>query len=243
MAEALAAKLSLPFVTQPDGLHLLLGTEYLKLCDSEMQSCIRVDFLAGALAHRIRFGGGRGQTLAKAMGIKQGQPLPRILDTTAGLARDAYVLANLGCSLTLLERSPILYQLVLDAMERASDDENFQRIQQQGFSLIQDDARHYLASCHDDYDVIYLDPMYPHKKKSALVKKDMQLLQKLIGSNDDAGEILPLAIDRASKRVVVKRPRGSEWLGQHKPAFSLESKATRYDIYLPAGKGQLKIKN
>lgn len=233
---ALAAELSLDYLPQEQqaaGLQLVLSDDYLKLCDTALNSCIWVDFLSGPLAHRVRFGGGRGQTLAKAVGIKQGQALPSILDTTAGLARDAYVLAHLGCPLTLLERSPVLYRLIDNAIQRAEGDDNFRRIQQQGFQLYNQDGIHFIETTLERFDVIYLDPMYPHRKKSAQVKKDMQILQELIGSNDDTPALLLAARRKAVKRVVVKRPKGGELLAGLKPVFSLESKATRYDIYLP----------
>ncbi len=40
------------------------------------------------MAHRRKFGGGRGEAVAKAVGIK-GDYLPDVVDATAGLGRDA----------------------------------------------------------------------------------------------------------------------------------------------------------
>lgn len=55
-------------------------------------------------------------------------------------------------------------------------------------------------------DVVYLDPMYPHRQKSALVKKEMRVFQSLVGNDDDADSLLIPAMTIAKRRVVVKRP-------------------------------------
>ena len=80
-------------------------------------------------------------------------------------------------------------------------------------------------------DVIYIDPMYPDRKKSALVKKDMQILQRLHGKDENTAELLDSALKFAKKRVVVKRPVQAETLSQKKPNTCIKSKKTRYDIY------------
>jgi 16S rRNA (guanine1516-N2)-methyltransferase len=140
--------------------------------------------------------------------------------------------------MTLLERSPVLFALIENAVERASLSENFQGILQQGFQIINCDANNYitaqLAADTDDIippDVIYIDPMYPERKKSALVKKDMQILQRLHGQDDNASALLDNALLYAKKRVVVKRPIQAEKLNEKIPNTCIKSKKTRYDIY------------
>ena len=190
------------------------------------------------MAHRKLFGGGRGQAIARAMGLKSGVT-PSVLDVTAGLASDAFVLATLGCPVTLIERSPIVFNLIKDAIERASLSESFQPILEKGFTAFNCDARDYisgqLSANGDDRkippDVIYIDPMYPERKKSALVKKEMQILQHLHGEDDGNEQLLALALRYARKRVVVKRPINAEILSDIKPNTSVRSKKTRYDIY------------
>jgi len=239
-AEAFSLKHSLPCTPQAETdsvLSLKFNDEYTELCDNEKQICIHVDFLSGGLAHRQKYGGGRGQSIAKAIGLKQGTPPPTVLDATAGLAKDAYVLACLGCSLTLVERSPIVAELIHDAIERAIEDEHFQTIMQKGFSLITQSSIEYLTQFanHKDAiypDVIYLDPMYPDKKKSASVKKNMQILQTLLDKDEDTQVLLNIALKVASKRVVVKRPKGAENLTEISPTYTVESKKTRYDVYV-----------
>jgi len=199
-----------------------------------LDTSISVDFIKGNLAHRQEFGGGRGQAIAKARGLKSGNT-PSVLDATAGLAGDAFVLATLGCSMTLIERSPIIFTLIENAVERASLNEKFSPIINQGFNLINQDAIDYISNqlegSEDPPDVIYIDPMYPERKKSALVKKDMQILQRLHDRDDKTSELLETALQYAKKRVVVKRPSHAETINNRKPNTCIKSKKTRYDIY------------
>ena len=215
-------------------LLLIFHDDLIELFDSELNTTISIDFLKGPLAHRQQFGGGRGQAIAKAMGLKSGIT-PAILDTTAGLAGDAFVLATLGCAVTLLERSPIIFALIEDAVERASLSDKFQNIIKQGFNIINTDANDFitqqLATNSPKPDVIYIDPMYPERKKSARVKKDMQILQRLHGNDDTTSQLLENALLYAKKRVVVKRPLHAETISKKTPNTCIKSKKTRYDIY------------
>ena len=230
----------LPFLVKKNSqfdLQLLFHDDLIELFDTQLNTSISVDFVHGQLAHRQQFGGGRGQAISKAMGLKSGIT-PTILDTTAGLAGDAFVLATLGCPITLLERSPIIFTLIENAVERASLSENFQTILEHGFETLNCDANDYIKQqLESDIttdkrpDVIYIDPMYPERKKSALVKKDMQILQRLHGADDSAEELLNNALLFAKKRVVVKRPIHAEALDDKKPNTCIKSKKTRYDIY------------
>ncbi len=221
-------------------LQLLFYDDRIELYDRALNTSIFIDFVSGALAHRHQFGGGRGQAIAKAIGLKSGTT-PKVLDTTAGLAGDAFVLATLGCTVTLLERSNIIFLLITDAIERASLSAAFLPIQQQGFNAINCDANDYIKQAlatndstptHVAPDVIYIDPMYPHRKKSSLVKKDMQILQRLHGADENAAELLANALLYAKKRVVVKRPIQAEPLTNKKPSTCIKSKKTRYDVYV-----------
>ncbi len=217
-------------------LSLNFKNEVVELRDNEKDISIHIDFLSGNLAHRQKYGGGRGQSIAKAIGLKQGTPPPSVLDATAGLAKDAYVLACLGCSMTLVERSPVIVELIKDAIHHAEEDEYFQTILKKGFEVINQSSIDYLTELKNQDvispDVIYLDPMYPDKKKSASVKKNMQILQKLLGKDEDTQELLNTALKIAKKRVVVKRPKGAGNLSEVKPTYTVESKKTRYDVYI-----------
>lgn len=187
----------------------------------------------GKLAHRREFGGGRGQPLARAIGLKHGIN-PNVVDATAGLGRDAFVLASLGAHVTMIERSPILAALLNDGMQRLTHNEDPELADVQ-LQLIQANAIDWLQQqagiATDKPDVVYLDPMYPHRSKSALVKKEMRALRALVGDDEDAAQLLQAARRYASKRVVVKRPKGAPLLDDTKPSGNVQSKNTRYDIY------------
>ncbi|PCJ33266.1 MAG: 16S rRNA methyltransferase [Gammaproteobacteria bacterium] len=232
-ATLLANKLALPFaVLDPDKIQLVLSQNQTEIRSPELGNPIFIDFVTGKNAHRRQFGGGRGQPLAKAIGLKKGAT-PTIIDATAGFARDAFVLANLGCQITLIERNPLIACLIEDALNRAAADDDINEVIQR-MSLINHDAIDYLSKLNNQQrpDVIYMDPMYPSREKSALVKKDMRLLHQLAGPDTDSEQLLTTAINTALKRVVVKRPKSAPFVGEQKPTTSIESKNTRYDIYL-----------
>lgn len=238
-AMALAERLSLPLADdtpgQEDRLLLVVSTEglTLRLNGSAAPGPVAVDFVHGKAAHRRRFGGGRNIPLARAIGLK-GRKTPRVIDATAGLGRDAFVLATLGCSVTLVEQSPILHALLEDGLQRAALDAETRPITRR-MTLVCADARNYLKElpASDRPDAVYLDPMYPHRDKSARVKKEMQLLQQLLGTDQHGAELLQVARRAIRQRVVVKRPSKAGWLGGEQPAFHLASPNTRYDVYLP----------
>jgi len=217
-------------------LSLNFTPDYIELLDTETNTNIHVDFLTGATAHRQHFGSGKGQAIAKAIGLKTAKTAPSVLDATAGLAKDAYVIATLGCPVTMTEQSAIVAKLVSDGIDRASFDEGFTKMVEIGFKLIQQNCVAYLQSLEkvqaDMPDVIYLDPMYPERKKTAMVKKNMQLLQKLLGIDENAESLLETSLLYAKNRVVVKRPKGADSISTRLPNTTIESKKTRYDIYL-----------
>ncbi|SDG74767.1 class I SAM-dependent methyltransferase [Propionivibrio dicarboxylicus] len=191
---------------------------------------IRVDFLSGAVAHRRQFGGGSGQMIAKAVGVQSGVR-PTVLDATAGLGRDAFVLAQLGCTMTLIERQPVIAALLEDGLARALADPDCAAIIGR-MRLVCGDAIALMRDWEGDPpQVIYLDPMFPHRDKHALVKKEMRLFRPLAGDDDDAPALLEAALALASHRVVVKRPRKAPAISGMLPGYALEGKSSRFDIY------------
>ncbi len=235
-AKELARQTGLPLLNRESSdfdLQLCFDNDYVELFDTALNTGIHVDFVEGALAHRQRFGGGRGQAIAKAIGLKHGNT-PSVLDITAGLARDAYMLASLGCKVTLVEQSAVLYTLVEDGIRRGLANEASADALNNFMNLVYADSIPYMQHMDKETkpDVIYIDPMYPERKKSALVKKDMQILQHLLGKDENAGLLLRTAVEHAGKRVVVKRPIHAETVGGIKPGTSISSKKTRYDVYI-----------
>ncbi len=194
---------------------------------------LHVDFLSESLNYRRRYGGGIKQALARAVGIKPGIR-PTILDATAGLGTDSFLLASLGCKVTMLERSPILAALLHDGLERAAASHEIKDIITHNLTLVQGDSVTFMISDTKDKkpDTIYLDPMYPHSRKSALNKQDMRIVREFVGDDTDADKLLVAAIRYAQKRVVVKRPKGAPLLTGDSPAHVIKMKNSRYDVYM-----------
>lgn len=214
----------------------LLATDHqleLHKTDEPKLDGIVVDFIGGAVAHRRKFGGGRGQDIAKAIGLKHGFQ-PNVLDATAGLGRDAFLLASLGCNVTMMERQLPVAALLDDGLERGKLDDDIGSWLSERLSLINASSIDAMAKL-TDIDVVYLDPMYPHREKSAAVKKEMRIFQTLVGSDPDADDLLDQALALAKYRVVVKRPSYAEPLNGKKPATSIKMKKNRFDVYVNQG--------
>lgn len=235
-AEHLAQKLHLPLVDKeaavPADIVLSYHDKGLKVqFYGELEGSLAVDFLSDSLTYRRKHGGGVKQPLARAVGIKSGIR-PTILDATAGLGRDSLVLASLGCQVTMVERSPLLAALLEDGLERAEKNAAFQKEIGNRIKLIQGDATRIIPTMPSRPDVIYLDPMYPHRGKSALNKQEMRLVRRLVGDDSDAGQVLALSLQHAGERVVVKRPKGAPLVSDISPSHEIVMKNSRYDVYM-----------
>lgn len=189
-----------------------------------------IDFLSKKLLYRAKQATLKNELLARAIGIKPVEA-PNIIDATAGLGRDSFILAKLGYEVTLLERSPELYQLLSQALDQARQElpDIIGRMH-----LIEADAILWLPklAAPEKPDVIYLDPMFPERKKSASVKKEMVFMQELLGKCDDHAELFEVAMQAATKRVVVKRPRLAPNIVEKEPNFCYRGKSSRFDVYL-----------
>lgn len=230
-ADTVAAQLQLPRRGAAD-FALQLGEQGWQLQELAEQAAgaVRVDFVSGALAHRRQFGGGAGQMIAKAVGVQAGVR-PKILDATAGLGRDAFVLACLGCTVQMIERHRLIALLLDDGLARAAQDADTAPIVAR-MPLVTGNAIELMQAWQaEPPQVVYLDPMFPERTKSALVKKEMRLFQPLVGKDEDAAELFAAAYALASHRVVVKRPRKAPFVADKKPSYQLQGKANRFDIY------------
>ncbi|MGP4131257.1 16S rRNA (guanine(1516)-N(2))-methyltransferase RsmJ [Pantoea tagorei] len=196
---------------------------------------IFVDFVSGAMAHRRRFGGGRGEAVAKAVGVKSGY-LPDVVDATAGLGRDAFVLAAIGCRVRMLERHPVVAALLDDGLQRGYQDAEIGGWLRERLTLIHAPSAEALGDIMPAPDVVYLDPMYPHRQKSAMVKKEMRVFQSLVGADEDADALLEPARRLAKKRIVVKRPDYAPPLAGVATQSAVVTKSHRFDIYPPLGR-------
>ncbi|WP_245749895.1 class I SAM-dependent methyltransferase [Marinobacter zhejiangensis] len=247
-AAALAERLALPFLgvvkpRQVSEFDLLLFADdhglALQATGKGAPGPVRVDFAGGKAGYRREHGGGTGQLVARAVGLQKTRARLHVLDATAGLGQDAFVLAGLGCQMTLFERSPIIHALLADGLARGLLNPTTSDIVAR-MTLHEGSSIDWLMAAGGEVaDVIYLDPMFPHRDKSAAVKKEMQLFRPVVGDDDDAPALLAAALAAATYRVVVKRPRKAPSIEGPEPATRLEGKSSRYDIYsikaLPQG--------
>lgn len=246
--EALAAQLELPFLGESpekrieDRPFVLKCGEQLQLCATGRKAPgpVAVDFVTGAAAHRRKFGGGKGQQIAKAIGVRSGF-YPQVLDATAGLGRDAFVLASLGCEVRMLERNPVVYALLEDGLRRLQQAAQTDRELAPIAGLMRLEPRVESAAAWlaeqgaESIPVIYLDPMFPSRDKSAKVKKEMVAFHQLVGSDEDADALLAPALAACYYRTVVKRPRLAPDLAETKPNLRFEGKSGRFDVYTRHG--------
>jgi 16S rRNA (guanine1516-N2)-methyltransferase len=236
-AEELAARLRLPLAEPGGRQHQLLlrctgaGLELLKPDDHKMTGTVRVDFTAGAIDFRRQQPG--KEILLRAVGCK-GKARPAVLDATGGLGRDSFLLAAAGCQVQIVEQEPVIAALLADGLERArlcpATAEIAARIR-----LTVGDAVAFLQAMqvqHERAEVICLDPMFPERRKSALVKKELQLLQLLAPADPAADQLLLSAALAAASRVAVKRPVKAPFLAGLAPSHSLSGKTVRFDVYL-----------
>ncbi len=238
-AAALAALVEAPLVdsagpAEPERLLLVVDQDGLSLReDIPRGALVRVDYCAGRLDHRRRHGGGAGQLIARAVGL--GATPLTVVDATAGLGQDAFVLAGLGCRVIAVERSPVLASMIHDALQTALA-RGSQPVREAAARMLVvfTDGRRYLNAIQPHphpVDVVYLDPMYPPKEKDkAMNRKEMRLCRRLVGDDPDAAELLAAAQGVARRRVVVKRRREAPPLGEP-PGIVYEEGGTRYDVY------------
>lgn len=191
---------------------------------------LTVDFIGGAVGYRFRAGGGRGQALPKAVGMKDGKN-PLVVDATAGLGRDAFLLASLGAQVILIERSAQMHRLLQEGMARAVAEGGEVAEVIGRMTLLFGDAKELLATLHPD--VVLVDPMHPPRKNSARVKKEMILIREIVGTDEDAVDLMRVALTVARKRVVLKWPQGAAPMAGIRPAsHQIVGKSTRYDVYM-----------
>lgn len=213
------------------GLSLREGADGLSLEDGSLS--LRADF--ADMRRRIAAGRLNQELLVKAARLKGFEGTPVLFDATAGLGQDSLLLAAAGFEAHLHERNPVIAALLADAVRRAREDEDpALRAAAARMHVHQGDSIQALAMPETAPDVVYLDPMFPGRKKSAAVKKKFQLLHRLEAPCDDAEEILTAAFAAHPKKIVVKRPLKGPHLGDVAPDYALKGKAIRYDCHVLA---------
>lgn len=240
-ADRLCSELGLPLIAsqiESAGFDFIIevGPNGLSLAptDKTAGGRMRIDFVQGPTAYRRVAAGSTRQPLAKAMGLRQGRP--HVFDATAGLGRDCFLLACLGCRVTAVERSPILAAMLNDALKRAraATDRKLLAVAER-IEVISGDSKQILVNLPeaDRPDVVYLDPMYVPRESSALAKKEMRILRQLVGGDEDAEELLRVARQVARKRIVVKRHLRAAELAE-RVTMTYRGRSVRYDVYLPS---------
>lgn len=212
-----------------NSLRLITDNGRLSLTDDNTPHLLplTVDFASAKLRHRLH--ANQKETLVKATGIGKAH-IHTVVDCNAGLGVDSFILAANGADVAMLERHPIVYQLLNDGLLRAQHEPSLQAIVKQ-MQLLHVDANQWLTENRNTIDVVYLDPMFPLRKKSAAVKKEMQIFHQLVGQDHDADSLLSNALKAAKHRVVVKRPKSAPYLAMHTPHHSMQGKSCRFDMY------------
>ena len=227
LAQRLGLRMVDDWVEQADQVYVFFDDDRLVvgLSPVNREHPVAVDF---ELALRNRHPG--KELLIKAVGGSRNRAA--VLDATAGLGRDSFLMASHGCSVTMCERMPVVAALLADGLRRAQRVEDCVEIASR-MRLHEGSAVEYLLNLAevDCPDVVYLDPMFPVSGKSALVKKEMRLFHSLVGLDEDSAALLDLALQRARHRVVVKRPPKAPYLAERQPQLSIAGKAVRFDIY------------
>lgn len=258
LAGLAAAKLTVPDATAANNelspWTLLVKPAELSLVRPDGLS-IEIDFIHGKGTQRSKEANFKSQPLARALGLQKLRnrktDRPSIIDATAGFGTDGWMMASLDSDVRLLEASPVLATMLTHALNVVRDTNSAQYGSdnhlansalrpENNLSVINTNCVQYLNDANNaSADVIYLDPMYPQTRSSALVKKGMQLLHELIGPDDNGSALLSAALKRAEYRVVVKRPRGAPLLegSEHFTGqiTDVQSPHTRFDIYHNGG--------
>lgn len=241
------------------GLELLNTDARLTLTDGRLSLCadftdMRPRLMPGSLQRELLV----KAAVLKGFAQKQGRPL-HVVDATAGLGTDSLLLAAAGCEVTLIERNPVIAALVRDALARASavpdlsgpvarmhlrEGDSLELLPRLGMDAglgvggaqgaDQDQSMDRGEDPAWPVDVVYLDPMFPGRSKSALVKKKFQLLGQLEEPCTDERALLEAALATQAKRIVVKRPKKGPYLAGVRPSHSICGKAIRYDCLVPS---------
>ncbi len=190
-------------------------------------------FNRGKIGYRLAINRWRQEPVVKICGALK-NPRLRIIDCTAGLGQDALLLAQSGCTVLAFERIPEVAQQFILALKQAGTVSHLSaaltRIQ-----VFSEDAIPYLEQHLSAVDVVYCDPMFPHKSnRSAKSQGHMQELQRLAlpPTPEEAQRLLSAALNTATQRVVVKRPKSAPYLADQKPHHSHLYRSCRFDVYL-----------
>lgn len=167
--------------------------------------------------------------LLKACRINGNEKI-KLLDCTAGLVKDTFVLASNGYSVIAIEKNKTIFNLIDNAVKIGTKNEYIKKVLDR-IKFLNMDSIDFLENSEEKFDCIYLDPMFEESKKSRLVNKNMQIFHKLT-DNSDNKKLFNLAMEKVLKKVVVKRSLYGELLINKTPDFQIKEKTIRFDVYL-----------
>lgn len=214
-------------VAREAGLELREGAAGLALAGDGMElTCDLARLLPRLRPDRL----GR-ELLVRAARVR-GVAAPTAVDATAGLGEDSLLLAAAGFTVTMYEKDPVIAALLQDALDRAANEPQLSAIVER-MTLVEGDSVAALRAMGAAPDVVFLDPMFPERTKSAAVKKKFQLLHRLERPCEDERELLDAALAAGPRKVVIKRPPKGPCLAGVKPSHAVAGKAVRYDVIVP----------
>lgn len=210
-------------------VYLLLDEEGLSLTDGNLK--MRGDF--SDMSNRLKQSNLEKEMIVKAVRIKGADRRIKVVDATAGMGEDSLLLAAAGFNVTLYEYNPVIAALLSDCLDRAMKDPKLSEIVSR-MKFFRGDSIEALNNMKESPDVVLLDPMFPERQKSGLIKKKFQLLQRLESPCSEETELFEAAVNARPKKIVVKRPAKGPYLAGVKPSHSFDGKAIRYDCYVYA---------
>lgn len=214
-------------VAREAGLELREGAAGLALAGDGMElTCDLAHLLPRLRPDRL----GR-ELLVRAARVR-GVAAPTAVDATAGLGEDSLLLAAAGFTVTMYEKDPVIAALLQDALDRAANEPQLSAIVER-MTLVEGDSVAALRAMGAAPDVVFLDPMFPERTKSAAVKKKFQLLHRLERPCEDERELLDAALAAGPRKVVIKRPPKGPCLAGVRPSHAVAGKAVRYDVIVP----------
>ncbi|MBA57785.1 MAG: hypothetical protein CMQ40_01290 [Gammaproteobacteria bacterium] len=190
------------------------------------QKPLKLDFSSPKFLERLSAAGKRSELIAKAVGISDKK---KVVDCTAGMGRDGFLLAFLGCQVTLVERSLVIFVLLKEALEAAAQEPDLKKVVDR-ISIHHCDARMYLKA-NNTWDTIYLDPMFPRRKTSRLPKGEMQYLQRFLEGDNTADSLIGKAFEADYKNLVIKRPRKISLSLGNEPNKTYFNNKIQYDVF------------
>ena len=244
-ASKIAKELNLPIPDYSTGgkdlsnfdFFLEVSNEGLILRQFDSKLKFSINFSDNSIKYRVR--SNRSELLGRAIGVKNDYS-KHVVDGTAGFGTDSFILASLGCSVTLCERNSVIAEMLGHAIESAKNNsERWLAESASRMSLVRNDLRALSLEVLDHIDAIYLDPMFPQKKNNAASRKEIELLKSLQSPevlDFEHEDLLEWALNQKVGRVVYKRPIRSKPVGNISPSHQLFGRIIRYDVYQISGK-------